>query len=764
MPSRPSSIGHERAVVSAILVTNAGSPPGVELRYALAAHGAVLACGPEPETAMEPLFRGIAVRWVRADLSHSRARRGLLFGAALDARIQAVVHAPPRDTRRPHDAADTVRELLHLCERHPTIQRFVYRSTGEVYRVGPGDPALIDEEHPVESDPSAPGWLRDLVEADQAACARIGTSPLRVTVLRSAELFAPGADGQLQRWLRSDPCVRPLGYDPIVNLITREDLVRAIALAVRAHESGVFNIAGADLLPLSELASRSGRRCLPLPGWLVPASYGLRALAGPGFDYRTSERRFHFGGVLCGRSALATLGYQPRAGLWGTADRLPPASVVGSVSLNGPPPRSGRAGRVRARGESVTNPKTILSQLSRGDDAAPALSAPEMKPLTWRALRDLAARTLDDLERDGNRTRRPDRHRAAQRAGERGRLRLPRRGGCHRAAQSGISRGRVRVLSRRPAAEGAGPRAGCRIAGPRGGGKALHPHRRAASATHGRSRNASGWRLRRLEGEAANRPGQGRPTTSRCSCTPRGTTSRPKLVPLSQSNLSASAGNIAAALALTPADVCLQIMPLFHIHGLIAGVLSSLSVGAQVFVHSGLQRAALLPLARGGPPHLEHRRCRHAPGDPRDGPSGNKEILARRPAAPDPARRPRPCRPRLMAELEAAFQAPGDRGVRDDRGVAPDGVEPAAAAAAQARHGGHRRPARRSRSWTRRATLMPPDHSGEIVVRGANVTRGLREQSGGERQVLHQRLVPHRRRGAARRPRATCGSSAASRR
>jgi UDP-glucose 4-epimerase len=321
--------------VNAVLVTYAASPPGVDLCRALAAHMPVLACGPEPESAMEPLFRGTQVRWVRADLAHSRSRRGLLFGAALDARVEAVVHAPSTDMQRPHGGADTVRELLHLCERHPTIQRFVYRSTDEVYRVGPGDPALIDEEHPIESDPSAPGWLRDLVEADQAACARIGASRLQVAVLRCPELFAPGADGQLQRWLRSVPCVRPLGYDPMVNLITREDLVCAFALAVRVQASGVFNIPGADLLPLSELAARSGRRCLPLPGWLVPASYGLRALAGPGFDYRTSERRFHFGGVLCGRSALATLGYQPGAGLWGPVERVAPPSLVRTVSLNG---------------------------------------------------------------------------------------------------------------------------------------------------------------------------------------------------------------------------------------------------------------------------------------------------------------------------------------------------------------------------------------------------------------------------------------------
>ena len=61
-----------------------------------------------------------------------------------------------------------------------------------------------------------------------------------------------------------------------------------------------------------------------------------------------------------------------------------------------------------------------------------------------------------------------------------------------------------------------------------------------------------------------------------------GTTARPKIVPLSQRNLATSAGNIARSLALTPRDLCLNVMPLFHIHGLIGAVLSSLAAGAAV--------------------------------------------------------------------------------------------------------------------------------------------------------------------------------------
>jgi oxalate---CoA ligase len=66
-----------------------------------------------------------------------------------------------------------------------------------------------------------------------------------------------------------------------------------------------------------------------------------------------------------------------------------------------------------------------------------------------------------------------------------------------------------------------------------------------------------------------------------------GTTARPKLVPLTHRNLSTSALNIARTLALTPVDTCLNVMPLFHIHGLVGAVLSSISAGASVYCLSG---------------------------------------------------------------------------------------------------------------------------------------------------------------------------------
>lgn len=74
-----------------------------------------------------------------------------------------------------------------------------------------------------------------------------------------------------------------------------------------------------------------------------------------------------------------------------------------------------------------------------------------------------------------------------------------------------------------------------------------------------------------------------------------GTTARPKIVPLSHRNLHASALHIGRTLALTPQDRCLNVMPLFHIHGLIAALLASLAAGGSVACAPGFLAPEFFP-------------------------------------------------------------------------------------------------------------------------------------------------------------------------
>ena len=76
-----------------------------------------------------------------------------------------------------------------------------------------------------------------------------------------------------------------------------------------------------------------------------------------------------------------------------------------------------------------------------------------------------------------------------------------------------------------------------------------------------------------------------------------GTTSRPKIVPLSNLNIFTSAVNISKSLKLTTDDHCLNIMPLFHIHGLIAVLSASAKVGASICASNGFNALKFLDLA-----------------------------------------------------------------------------------------------------------------------------------------------------------------------
>ena len=302
-----------------VLVTGATTPLGTALVGALAGDAGVeqvLAVAAEPAPSVP--FSTDRVTYVRADLARSRDRRTLLFGMARDLAIDSVVHLA---MHRAADAAgsrvralnvDSLRELLHLVERHPTIRNVVYRGHAEVYRLREDAPSVIDEEDALDLPRTAPQWLRDRVEADQVACAHIGSACARIVVLRCAEVFAPESGSQLFDYVRSKVCLRPLGYDPMVQLLSVDDAVAALILALRSDARGVFNIPGADTLPLSELVRLCGRTSIPLPGPVLAPLYRLRALAlGTQFRYDLNVGRLHFNCVLDGERARRVLGYVP---------------------------------------------------------------------------------------------------------------------------------------------------------------------------------------------------------------------------------------------------------------------------------------------------------------------------------------------------------------------------------------------------------------------------------------------------------------------
>jgi acyl-CoA synthetase (AMP-forming)/AMP-acid ligase II len=135
-----------------------------------------------------------------------------------------------------------------------------------------------------------------------------------------------------------------------------------------------------------------------------------------------------------------------------------------------------------------------------------------------------------------------------------------------------------------------------------------------------------------------------------------GTTSRPKRVPLSHTNLMISARNVAETYNLTEEDVSLCVMPLFHVHGLVASTLATLLTGGTVVVPPRFNPLSFWSTVR------EHRASWYSAV-----PTIHQVLLSRakggtRPAGAEHLRFIRSCSaalpPQMMADLEERFGAP----------------------------------------------------------------------------------------------------------
>lgn len=255
---------------------------------------------------------------IPVDLRRSRRVHSLLFGPAREMQINVVVHTAMEPSASKEGSSvhafnvAALRSIIALSERHPSVRRLVIRSAAEVYQVQNNLPVLIGEDHLLNMSRRAPQWVRDRVEADLTACTRMGLSPLQIVVLRMAEILAPGTGSQMFDYLQSPVCFRPAGYDPMTNLLTLEDTAAALQRAIHHEQQGVFNIPGADTLPLTACIRKWGRVGIPSPDSLITPVYRLRnRLTGQDFRYGMNRRRFHYSCVLDGDRAARVLGYIP---------------------------------------------------------------------------------------------------------------------------------------------------------------------------------------------------------------------------------------------------------------------------------------------------------------------------------------------------------------------------------------------------------------------------------------------------------------------
>ena len=232
-------------------------------------------------------------------------------------------------------------------------------------------------------------------------------------------------------------------------------------------------------------------------------------------------------------------------------------------------------------------PVTLKDMLATGADVAPAISAPGRQALTFSGLRGLTAQTLAALNALG--IGRNDRVAIVLANG-------PEMAACYIACASGVTSAPLNPAYRAEEFEFylSDLNAKALIVEPHGDSPAVEVAQRLGvrliDLVADKGRPAGSFTLVArdgLGGTPAAMGGWAQPGDVSMVLHTSGTTSRPKIVPLSQTNLVASATHIGRTLRFVAGDCGLNVMPLFHIHGLIAGVLAPLAAGSQVFCTPG---------------------------------------------------------------------------------------------------------------------------------------------------------------------------------
>lgn len=297
-----------------LLVTGAARRLGAAVLRDLVEHGggrrvlAVDLSEPDPQLAVD------GVEHVRLDL-RAPAIATLIARTRPDTVLHLDVLAAPgqaggRTAMKERNVIGTM-QLLAACQRAPSVRRLVVKSSAAVYGCAPKDPAHFAEDTQPHRPPRA-GYGKDCVEVEGYVRGFARRRPdVAVTVLRFAGYLGPGVDSAFAHYLALPVLPTMAGFDPRLQFVHIEDVVRALRLASSGAHPGVYNVAGSGSLTLTQLARRIGKATVPVPRFAAP--WLGRALRQAGVADFTGDQLelLTYGRVLDTTRMSERLGFAP---------------------------------------------------------------------------------------------------------------------------------------------------------------------------------------------------------------------------------------------------------------------------------------------------------------------------------------------------------------------------------------------------------------------------------------------------------------------
>jgi UDP-glucose 4-epimerase len=222
----------------------------------------------------EPTIELERTEYVRSDESYS-----ILARIVRAAKIDTIVHtflavdSTTMSSRTMHEinVIGTMNLFAAASAPESTVRDVVVKSSTLVYGAGPGDPNWFTEEtrraqpprHRVErSLLEVEGYVRDFA---------VDNPHVTVAMLRFSNVLGRNIVTPISNLLELPMVPAIFGFDPRLQFVHEDDVIRSILYVLDNQTAGIFNVAGDGLLPWSEVASIAGKRT----GWLPPVGLGI---------------------------------------------------------------------------------------------------------------------------------------------------------------------------------------------------------------------------------------------------------------------------------------------------------------------------------------------------------------------------------------------------------------------------------------------------------------------------------------------------------
>jgi len=252
----------------------------------------------------------------QVDLRSARARDVFANGVSAVVHL-GVDHDPRGDSAEHHTSNVTGVQKLFEHVEHFGIKKVVLLSSANVYGPRPDNPQFLNEDAPLLG--AGPfSQIRDLVELDMGSQAYLWRlADVATVILRPAHILGTVKNAP-SNYLRLPVVPTLLGFDPMMQAVHQDDVVRAIMLALAPTARGVYNVAGPPPVPLSRVIELLERATVAVPHTVarlgVERLFRLRVTSfpAPELDF------IRYVCMIDDARARRDLGYAPAHGLVST--------------------------------------------------------------------------------------------------------------------------------------------------------------------------------------------------------------------------------------------------------------------------------------------------------------------------------------------------------------------------------------------------------------------------------------------------------------